>query len=143
MSQRLEYKVPFNKDSKFSTEFFYFFSDCVDRIGSETERWPNKVTFLGKIGKELFDIINEKEWDFKRFNLTYQKSILNKIIVEFDKPLDQIEERGYTKGDSLTDQTMEGIPGDKTVNKMKEHSMNMSFTIERKIRPKLEVILKR
>jgi hypothetical protein len=143
MSLRREYRVPFDKDSKFPTEFFYYFSDCIDQLGSDTGRWPNKVTFVGKIGKELFDIINEKEWDFKRFNLTYQKSILNKIIIEFDKPLDQIEERGYVNGDSLTDQTMEGIPGDKTVNQMKEHSMNMSFTIERKIRPNLEVILKR
>ena len=143
MSQRLEYKVPFDKDSKFSTDFFYFFSDCIDRIGSETERWPNKVTFLGKIGQELLDIIINNDWDFKRFNLVHQNSTLNKIIIEFDKPLDQTEERGYVKGDRFTGKTMEGIPGDTTVSKMKEHSMNMNFTIERKIRPKLEVILKR
>ena len=143
MSQRLTFNVPLEKDIEFATQFFYFFSECIHEIGSETERWPNKVTFLGDMGKELLDIIIEKDWDFKRFNLEHKISILNKIVIEYDKPLKQIYHTGYLKGDSLHDQTMNGIPGDQTVNRMRDNTISTSFTIERNIRPKLEVILKR
>jgi hypothetical protein len=141
MSSYRTFNVPFEKSPEFATEFFYFFSECIDQLGSETEKWPSKVTFCGRIGKELIDLIEDKEWDFNRFNITHTQSPRNIIVIEYIKPLDQVEERGHLKGDSLHGQTMEGIPGDQTAAKIADHAMSMNFRIERKIRPKLEIEL--
>ena len=139
----MTFNVPVLKDNNFAASFFYFFAGQIDQIASENQKWPDKVTFTGILGRELLDIINDKGWDFKKFNLKHEQSIVDKIIIEYSKPLDEIEDSGYAKGDSLHGRTMEGIPGSETMSKMNDHSLNMTFKIERKIRPKLEVKLKR
>lgn len=137
------FNVPLIKDENFNIKFFYFFSDCIDQIASENNKWPDKITFIGNIGLELVNIINEKGWDFKKFNITNESSIVDKIVIEYSKPIDEISNTGYINGDSLTGKTVEGFPGSDTMSKINNHSLNMNFTIERKIRPKLEIRLKR
>lgn len=121
--------------------FFEFLAGQLQQLLAEYQKWPNKVTFLGDIGKELFDIIDGKGWDFNRFNLSHERTGVQKILIEYDKPLDEIEETRYLKGDSLHNQTMQGIPGGDTVGKLREHVLNTSFRIERKVRPKIEIKL--
>lgn len=147
---RREFKVPHEKNSNFKMEFFSFIASCIDEIGSQTGKWPDKMSFIGNIGKELLDIIEENEWDFSRFNPTHERSIVSKIIIEYQKPLTQCEDRdiitgkeGTIKGDSLTGQQMNGIPGPDTISKISNYGLSTNFTIERQIRPKLEVKLVR
>ena len=121
--------------------FFEFIAGQLQQLLVEYQKWPNKVTFLGQMGKELFDIIKEKEWDFDKFNLSHTATGVEKILIEYDKPLDEIEETGYLRGDSIHGQTMNGIPGSDTIGKLKDYSLNTSFRIERKIRPKIEIKL--
>jgi hypothetical protein len=137
----VKFNVPIVKGNDFPMLLFGLLSNQIQQLATEHEKWPNKVTFLGQIGKEILDIIEEKKWDFDKFNLTHEQTSVNKIIIEYTKPLDQIEDMGYAKGDSLHGQTMKGLPGDETISKLKNHSLNMSFQIERKIRPKLEIKL--
>lgn len=137
----MKFNVPILKGNNFAADFFHFFADCIDQIAYENQKWPDKITFVGNIGKELIDIINDKQWDFKRFNLKHENSIVDKIIIAYSKPIDQIEDSGYISGDSLHGQTMKGIPGEKTMSSISNHAINTNFRIERKIRPKLEIKL--
>ena len=139
----VKFNVPIIKGSDFPILLFELLSNHIQHLAFEHEQWPNKVTFLGQIGKELFDIIEEKKWDFKKFNLTSEMAQVDKIIIEYIKPLDQTDELGYIKGDDLHGKTMEGLPGNETMSSIQSHSMNMNFKIERKIRPKLEIKLTR
>ncbi len=137
----MKFKVPIEKGDDFPMIFFEFFAGQLQQLLIEYQKWPNKVTFLGRMGKELFDIIHEKEWDFDKFNLSHTSTGVEKILIGYDKPLDEIEETGYLKGDSLHGQTMKGIPGSDTISKIKDHSLNTSFRIERKVRPIIEIKL--
>ena len=137
----MKFNVPIQKGNDFPILFFEFFAYEIQNIAAEYQKWPDKVTFLGRLGQELYDIIIEKKWDFSRFNISHQHSPVNKIIIEYSKPLDEIEDRGYIKAESLNGQTMNGIPGNETVSKLKDFALNTSFKIERKIRPKLEIKL--
>jgi hypothetical protein len=137
----VKFRVPIDKGNDFPMVFFEFIAGQLQQLLVEYQKWPNKVTFLGQMGKELFDIIKEKEWDFDKFNLSHTATGVEKILIEYDKPLDEIEETGYLRGDSIHGQTMNGIPGSDTIGKLKDYSLNTSFRIERKIRPKIEIKL--
>lgn len=139
----MKFKVPINKESDFPMIFFEFFASKMQTLASEYNKWPDKVTFLGKIGKELINIIEDKGWDFTKFNISHESTLVEKIIIEYTKPIDEIDDLGYLSGDSLHGKTMDGIPGSNTVDKLKAHSLNTSFRIERKIRPTLEIKLVR
>jgi len=137
----VKFKVPISKGDEFPMIFFEFFAGQLQQLLVEYQKWPNRVTFLGDMGKELFDLIYEKGWDFNQFNLSHTLTGVEKILIEYDKPLDEIEETGYLKGDSLHGQTMQGIPGSNTIGKLRDHALNTSFRIERKVRPKIEIKL--
>lgn len=148
MLLRRQFKVPQEKNSNFTLEFFSFIADCIDEIGSQTGKWPDKMIFMGNIGLELLNIIEKNDWDFKRFNLEHERGLVNKIIIKYQKPLKQCEDRdlitgreGIIKSDSLHGQEMKGIPGPDTISKISGYGLNTNFTIERQIRPSLEVKL--
>lgn len=137
----MKFKVPILKGNDFPILLFNIISENIQNLAYEHRKWPNKITFLGQLGKEIFDIIDEKKWDFGKFNITHKLHTVDMIIIEYNKPLDQIDDMGYIKGDSIHGKTMEGIPGTDTISKLRGHSLNMNFKIERKIRPKLEIEL--
>jgi len=139
----VKFKVPIDKKSDFPMIFFEFFASRMQTFASEYNRWPDKVTFLGNIGKELINIIEEEGWDFTKFNISHKSTLLEKIIIEYTRPIDEIDDLGYLTGDSLNGKTMDGIPGSNTIDKLKAHSLNTSFRIERKIRPSMEIKLVR
>jgi len=82
-------------------------------------------------------------WNLNKFNPSTNVMSTDRITYEYTKPLSQIEDRGGTIFDkSLSDTTVNGIPGVETVAKIKSaYSGNLAYTIERTVRPKLETKL--
>lgn len=136
------FKIPSQPDSEFEIQFFYFISLKIEELASETGKWPDQILFQGRLGNQLFKIIEERGWDFSRFNPTSDPlSILNKIIIQYSKPLDQIEDSGPIRGEDLNGKEVKGIPGDLTVSRILSNSISLNFKKERSVRPKLEIKL--
>lgn len=144
--------VPQTKDSSFEIDFFQAISTGLESLAAETNKWPDKLLFTGDLGKELFDLIENKGWDLKHFNPCHIPGPVDKIIFEYSKPLEQIEDRGgVTMQDSLHGKTIEGIPGPETVSKiigatigqLPNKDPHLAYTIKRTVRPKFEIKLKR
>lgn len=142
----MRFKVPVEKDASFNATFFQFLNKAILDCGDEVYKWPDKITFSGRLGLELYNIIEENNWSLDRFNPTHVKSPVDKIIIEFTKPVSQTEERGVVRDDKLHDKIIEGIPGKETVQKIQDYasgSMSMNYNIERNVRPKVEIKLHR
>ena len=136
------FKIPSKPDSEFEIQFFYFISLKIEELASETGKWPDQILFQGRLGNQLFKIIEERGWDFSRFNPTSDPfSVLNKIIIQYSKPLDQIEDSGPIRGDQLNGKEVNGIPGDLTISSILSNSISLNFKKERSVRPKLEIKL--
>lgn len=138
----MKFKVPIIKESSFAIDFFEFLSQNLSELKIESGKWPDSILFTGNLGKELISFIEEKGWDLAQFNPTHMQNILNKIVFSYSKPIDQIEERGKTIFDeSFNNREIKGIPGKETQAKILGTYSNFSFTIERKIQPKIEIKL--
>lgn len=135
--------VPVEKSKDYKIQLFYFLSENIEKVAAEYGKWPDKVTFLGKLGKELIDVIYDMKWDLSTFNITYEKSIVHKIMIEYSKPLDEIEDLGYINGDSINGKEVGGIPTSETMSKLNQHVISTNFKIERKIRPTAYIKLSR
>lgn len=143
----MKFKVPIEKDSKFSTDFFGLLSECVDILGRETGKWPNRITFTGSLGGEILNTIKESNWNLDRFELIHQNSPSSLMIIDYVKSLNQVDDVGLDgkstfqhQTDNISGKTINGIPTEDTVNNFISHA---SFKIERSIRPELRVKLTR
>jgi hypothetical protein len=143
-----KFKVPLEKDSLFYQDFFMLMSNSMQELLIDYQKWPDEIQFSGRLGKELNDIIIEKEWDFSKFNIKCLPiSSLNKIIFKYSKPLtvsDFKTEDGsitHINADSLNQKTINGIPGSETMNKIILNSIGKGFNIEKTVRPEIEILL--
>lgn len=138
----MQFSVPIKKENSFSTSLFNLLSDCIFELKSESGKFPDRIVFNGPLGKEVHSFILEKGWDLKQFGLQSSDSIVNKIIFEYSKPVDQIEDKGATIFDEgFNNRKINGIPGPETIQKIIGAYSAPAFKIERQIRPKLEVRL--
>lgn len=138
----MQFKVPQIKPASFSTDLFNLLSDCMFELRGECGKLPDKLVFSGPIGREVHTFIVEKGWDLKQFGLQKSESIVNKIIFEYSKPIDQIEDNGATIFDeSFNNRKINGIPGPETIQKILGAYSAPAFKIERQVRPKLEIKL--
>ena len=137
----MNFDIPLIKDDSFSLELFSLLSNNLSELKMSTGKWPDLVIFGGPLGKELISFIGEKGWDLSKFGIVHQ-GIVNKLIFEYSKPLDQIEDRGGTIFDStLNGKMINGLPGRETLHKIISTYTIPAFTIERKVRPKIEIQL--
>lgn len=146
----MEFKVPFNKGPEFAAQFFNLISDCVDELGSQTGKWPDRITFSGSLGRELINLIEDKGWILDRFQMVQDPSSIDRMTVDYSKEIDLVQSVGLNgatgpvfSSESLNGQTMNGIPGPETIAKIQSHIISSSFKMEKKIRPKVEVRLLR
>lgn len=137
---RLE--VPVTKGDQFGIELFQVMSDGLTELKFEHGKWPDQIAFGGPLGQEAFDYLTKKGWDIAQFNPKPVGGIVNKIRIEYSKPLSQIEERGGTIFDeALGTKTINGIPDAKTMAKIQTAYSNLAYTIERSVRPSYEIKL--
>lgn len=139
----MQFLVPINKTKEFEVSFFNSLAYAIQTLAEETNKWPDKVIFIGPLGKELYDIIIKNAWDLSKFNPTHLHSAVSKIRIEYSKPITFTQDHGITKGDSLHGKIINGIPGPETIAKLINFSAMPSFSVEKQERPFLEVILKR
>ena len=138
----MTFSVPQIKSAQFTTDLFNLLSDSIFELRRECGKLPDKISFSGPLGKEVHSFITEKAWDLKQFGLIYVDSIVNKIIFEYSKPVDQIEDNGATIFDEkLNGKTVNGVAGPETVQKILAAYAAPAFKIERQVRPKLEIRL--
>ena len=145
MEERIVIKVPYNKKSEFITRFFYTLSDSIDFLGYTYGKAPNRVTFHGKIGAEIMDLIKSKGWDLDRFNASVvsSSSIYSDIVISYSEKIKIKSDNGVIRNDGLSGKTINGIPGPDTVNKLISYSSNYTTTSEKWIDPKYVIVLKR
>lgn len=143
-----QFRVPLEKDSFFYQEFFMLMSNSMQELLIDYQEWPDEIQFIGKLGRELKDIIVDKGWDFSKFNIKcFNSSPLNKIVFKYSKPLtvsDFKTEDGsipHINADSLNQKMINGIPGPETMNKIISNSIGRGFNIEKTVRPELEILL--
>jgi hypothetical protein len=134
--------VPTQKDQAFSGLLFNTLSESLIELKEETGKWPNRVTLTGSIGGEVHQYIVEMGWDLSKFGLRHLAGGANKITIDYDKPLNQIEDIGNTIFDSkLSNIEIKGIPSGDTMKKILGTYLNLSYTIERTVRPRREILL--
>ena len=138
----MQFKVPKEKDSTFTLNLFSVIEENLVSLKIESRKWPDRVVLSGPLGKEIHEFIKSKDWKLEQFNFENSNSPVNKIVFEFSKPIDQIEDRGATIfEDRLSEKKISGIPGRETVSKILSTYAQPAFKIEKKIRPKRELIL--
>ena len=140
----MTFKIPYKKNLDFSKGLFEMFSDQLMELKSQYGKLPNRITLYGPLGKELFDFIVDAEWDMEVFGLSCSTSIVNKMRFDYTKPLSKIEDVGGTIFDkSLSDIQVTGIPSKETMSKIVSKYSAPAYTIEREVRPFLEIRLTR
>lgn len=136
--------VPKTKGVSFATELFAAVSNELMELKEETGKWPDSISFNGPLGKEIYDFIMEAEWDFAKFGPKLVGDVVNRVRVEYSKPVDQVEDRGGTILDqSFNERKVSGIPGPETMAKIVSVYSAPAFTIQRQVRPYREIRLKR
>ena len=87
----LTLKVPIDKPEDYSNIAFNTISDYLLIFVREYGKWPDRITFNGNIGKELYNIISDKFYLSTKFILITNYSILNNIIIDYSKKLDMLD----------------------------------------------------
>ena len=134
--------VPQQKDQGFSNALFNVLSDGLNELRLETGKWPDSIIISGPLGMEVHSFILDQGWDLSAFGLKYLSSPVNKIRLEYSKPLDQIRDVGKTLFDKpIGDTEIKGIPGRETIDSIMKTYLNFSYTIQRTVRPAYEIPL--
>ena len=135
--------IPKDKSSIFANELFNTLSNILVELREATGKWPDQILFSGHLGKELHNYIIKNDWNLSQFSPKSQDGA-DKIFIQYSKPLLQIEEGSRTLFDKpLNDRIINHIPDANTFNKIVGAYASTSFTIERTIKPKIEIKLKR
>jgi hypothetical protein len=138
----MKFQVPIEKDLAFTQDLFSLISENISELAGEYEKLPSKIIFMGNIGKELLAFIQEKEWNFKGFELESASSILDALIFKYSAPFTQTEDRGAIfDGGTLHGKEINGIPGPETAQKIISAYSSPSFMIERTVRPEKQILL--
>lgn len=139
----MKFEVPVEKDLKFVQSLFELISDNISGLAWENEKLPNQIIFTGPLGKELLDLIQEKEWDFNKFNLESTGGIHSTLTFKYNAPLTQTEGKLNTlfEGGTLHNKEINGIPGPETAQKILSTYSSPGFTIERTVRPEKRIVL--
>lgn len=142
---KMRFQVPIEKGTSFAQDLFALISEHVSDLAIENEKLPNKIIFSGSIGREVFDFILEKEWNFKGFGLEKVNGLVDSITFKYDQALTQTETRfgaSFEEG-SLNNKTINGIPGPETTQKIISAYSQPAFSIERTVRPEKKILLVR
>lgn len=136
--------VPKIKGVSFAKELFDALSNELIDLKLEAGKWPDSINFSGLLGQELYEFIAKAEWDFSKFGPKSVGGVVDRIRLEYSKPVHQIEDRGQTIFDqSFNERKVNGIPGAETMAKIAGAYSTPAFTIERQVRPYREIKLKR
>lgn len=136
----MKFQVPIEKDLTFAQDLIAMISENISDLTGEYEKLPNKIIFTGSLGKELLSFIQEKEWNFKGFDLESTDTILDALIFKYNTPLTQIDGRTSVMG-SLHGKEINGIPGPETAQKIISTYASPSFMLERTVRPEKRILL--
>ena len=136
----MKFQVPIEKDLTFAQDLIAMISENISDLTGEYEKLPNKIIFTGSLGKELLSFIQEKEWNFKGFDLESTDAILDALIFKYNTPLTQIDGRTNVMG-SLHGKEINGIPGPETAQKIISTYASPSFMLERTVRPEKRILL--
>jgi len=136
----MKFQVPIEKDLTFAQDLIAMISENISDLTGEYEKLPNKIIFTGSLGKELLSFIQEKEWNFKGFDLESTDIILDALIFKYNTPLTQIDGRTSVMG-SLHGKEINGIPGPETAQKIISTYASPSFMLERTVRPEKRILL--
>ena len=139
----MKFQVPSEKDIKFAQDLFSLISENISDLEIENEKVPNKIIFTGNIGKEVFDFIQEKNWNFKGFELESVSSVLNALVFKYSAPVTLTGGQMSTQfeGGTLHGREINGIPGPETTRKIISSYAMPSYTIERTVRPEKRILL--
>lgn len=135
--------VPKVKGVDFAKELFDALSGELTDLKMESGKWPDSIHFGGSLGQELYDFIMAAEWEFSQFGPKAVGGSINRIRLEYSKPVHQIEDRGTILDQSFNERRVNGIPGQETMARLASVYSTPAFTIERQIRPYREIRLKR
>jgi hypothetical protein len=137
--------VPIEKNAEFSQRLFKIISDNLIELADENLKWPHQMIFSGPIGKEIFDFIESKNWNFSGFSLQKVGGLVNSITFKYSQPLIQKKDRldVNLEGGTLHNKQVNGIPGEKTVSTILSSVVGQSFSIEKTVRPEKRITLKR
>jgi hypothetical protein len=133
--------IPINKDNNFSAKLFNLLSKNFIELKNETGKWPECLILSGSLGKEIHSFFIEKAWELSQFN-PQCLGLPNKIIIKYSKPINQIKDVGKTIfDDKMGDRTISGIPSSDTMKSLFSTYSNLSYTLEKTIRPFREIRL--
>lgn len=138
----MRFNIPIEKDDTFAFSLFDLLAQNLSDLRNEAGKWPDRLTFSGPLGKEVHSYVVEKAWDLKKFNPIVSNGIVNQIIIDYSKPITQIDDSGATIFDeSLNNRIINNVPGKETMQKVLSKYAAPSFKIERQIRPSIEIEL--
>ena len=140
----MRFEVPLEKDTKFSMDLFSLIDLQVSELAADHQKLPSQMVFSGRLGKELYSFIKEKDWSFSGFELIEREGP-NQIVFKYSKELDQVETNGGIPmhDPSFNGRMVEGALGQETANKIMAGYLSGGFNIERKVRPEKIVNLTR
>jgi hypothetical protein len=138
----MKFKVPIRQDTTYPTEVFNMISSNLQELASEYGRWPDKIVFSGNLGKEVYQVILDKGWDLEKFGPYYNGGAANTITFKYSTRFDLVEERGAIPS-SIDNITVNTILSPDEMQKILQSKLQLSYTIERRVDPKIVVYLTR
>jgi hypothetical protein len=135
-------QVPFAKSTEFNIDLFKSIEHLVSELSLETGKLPTQLIFNGPLGKEVLLYLNELGWVLQGFKLI-EGNAGNSIEGGYSEAIDYVETRGAIGDSSLSGKIVNGIPGPETMSKILGAMYSPQFTIEKKIKPNLQIKLVR
>lgn len=139
----IEFKVPIIKDEEFSIQLFKLFSYSIDNCFMNTSKIPDKITFNGKLAKEILEFIIEKKWNFNKFKIDYIDNDVNMIIFSYSNEKYNEESNEYISSNKLSNIVLNSIPNKEIIDSFLRNYVNFSYSIKRPIYFKYQINLYR
>lgn len=138
----MNFKVPIKKDDQYPTLVFNMISSNLQELASEYGKWPDKIVFSGNLGQEVHQVILDKGWDLEKFGPYYNGGAVNKITFKYSTRFDLVEERGGISS-SIDNIKVNTLLSPDEMQKILQSKLQFTYTLERKVDPKIDVILTR
>ena len=133
--------VPLIKDNFFENELKRLILHNIDSMYMEYDKFPDTLILTGRLGKILFEMISTNKWNFGPVKVKLEKSISNRMIICYEKPITVKDKTSLNiPKETLDNKIIEGWSGNEIVNKAM--SFSNSFNLEKLENPKITIKLR-
>jgi len=135
-------RVPLKKDPIFEIEFKKYLLHQINQLYLEYNEIPDQVSFRGKLGMRLYNIVQSNNWNFNKTKMLHERGP-NEMEIHFTRNITVKKNSNIipTQHDSLDGKVVDGWLDSKAVSSL-TGSSSLNFDVEKTETPSVTILLK-